>query len=404
MSYLIRHVDLDAVPDVLACPPERTGLGLIFWRDGRPLGFAMTGMNPGETIDSEALRIVAGASVAERAIALALEEDLSRPSPMPLPSLTVAICTKDRAARLERLLDALRPVVARSPFRETNILVVDNASVDDATSDLCAALPDVDYVFEPKAGLNFARNTALHTATGDLIAYLDDDVVVDGLWAEGLARAWLSRPDAGGFTGLVLPFRLDTQAQIDFERRGGFGRGFFRREVHGRSLENVVHPVGAGSMGAGCNMAFDRALLLALDGFDDALDTGAPLPGGGDLDIFYRVLRSERPMVYEPSYLVFHEHRETLEQLERQYWTWGLGFMAFLTKARRTDPELRDRQRSMFRWWIADQLAEFINTWRCGTRQDRRYARAEFHGGLIGMFGEYDRSQKRVEMIRRAQP
>jgi GT2 family glycosyltransferase len=147
-------------------------------------------------------------------------------------------------------------------------------------------------------------------------------------------------------------------------------------------------------------MAFDRRLLEQLRGFDEALDTGAPLPGGGDLDIFYRVLRSGRPMVYEPRFAVFHEHRETMAELIRQYWSWGLGHMAFLAKTRRSDPELGRRHAAMIRWWFVHQL----KTWARGIkRRDgplARFALAELKGGMQGLAGEYGRSQRRVAAIR----
>jgi hypothetical protein len=39
-------------------------------------------------------------------------------------------------------------------------------------------------------------------------------------------EAWAENPDAAAFTGLVLPYELATDAQILFEQRGGFRRGF----------------------------------------------------------------------------------------------------------------------------------------------------------------------------------
>lgn len=400
MSYAIVELDAAALPERVACPPDRTGLALRFREQGRVIGAVMRPCAPGTVLDRAAIGDWAGADLAERRLALALEPATDEAGP--LPSLTVAICTKDRAVRLARLLDALEPVVAAAPFAATRVVVVDNASVDAATRDACAARPWVRYVREDKAGLDFARNAALAAADTDLLAFLDDDVVVDAGWATGLARAWRSRPDAGGFTGLVLAYRLDTAAQIAFEARGGFARGFRRREVHRDDGGNALHPVGAGSMGAGCNMAFDCALLRTLGGFDEALDTGGPLPGGGDLDIFYRVLRSGRPMVYEPSYLVYHEHRETIDQLRHQYWTWGLGLAAFLTKTARSDPAMAPRRRALVRWWLADELRRLLAAWRSGSRQDVRFAWAELSGGLKGAIGEYDRSRRRSAAIRQA--
>ena len=199
-----------------------------------------------------------------------------------------------------------------------------------------------------------------------------------------------------------MPHRLDTEAQCYFEEHGGFGRGFNRREFHAASFDYPLHPAGAGLLGAGCNMAFDRRLLLALGGFDEALDTGRPLPGGGDLDIFYRVLRSGRAMVYEPAYAVYHEHRETMAELRRQYWSWGIGMMAFLEKCGRADPSNADQLRALRRWWLLDQARRVSRAAFRARGQDLWFAIAELWGGLQGLAGEYDRSSQRSNAIRMA--
>ncbi|MHC5831311.1 MAG: glycosyltransferase family 2 protein, partial [Nostoc sp.] len=101
-----------------------------------------------------------------------------------------------------------------------------------------------------------------------------------------------------------------------------------------------------------------RNILLKIGGFDEALDTGATLPGGGDLDIFYRVIQAGYPLVYEPKYLVFHQHRREYTQLRRQYWTWGLGFMAFVVKSYQSDPPQRSQLRRLVWWWFKDELKQ----------------------------------------------
>jgi len=407
MSYKLIDIELSKPLAPIKLSAEQTGVGLIArWR-GRLIAFEMIEQPAGSMLSAASLKALADERFAERILIAKLEEELRMRSPTtdaPLPSLSIAICTKDRAQRLSRLLHSLDQVRAESAFQFVEIIVVDNASVDTATRDAVANFRDIRYVFEPKAGLDFARNAALHAAWGDIIAYLDDDVVVDRNWLAGLAKACRNNPGVGGFTGLVLPFRLDTEAQIFFEQRGGFGRGFARREFHKARFDNPLHPVGAGILGAGCNMAFDRALLTGLGGFDEALDTGAPLPGGGDLDIFYRVLRSGRPMIYEPEYAVYHEHRETIPQLRRQYWTWGLGMMAFLVKSYRTDDEMRARHRAMVRWWFFDQLKALARAARRLRGHDLRFGLAELWGGIYGLAGEYDRSRARIRLIRERNP
>jgi GT2 family glycosyltransferase len=404
MRYRLLKLELSRPLDPIQLDESEHGLGLIARVDGRLIGFHMEPCAPGEALDVRRLTAIIDTAFAQAALEARVASELEAdPAAQPsLPGLTIAICTRDRAARLARLLASLVEPCARSPFASTEILVIDNAPPDGSTRDTVACFPGVRHVVEPKAGLNFARNAALKNARGALLAFLDDDVVIDRNWLNALADASRRAPEAGGFTGLVLPYRLDTQAQVLFERRGGFGRGFERREWHATSFRHALHPAGAGLFGAGCNMAFDVALLRRIGGFDEALDTGAPLPGGGDLDIFYRVNRAGRTMVYEPQYAVYHEHRETLPQLRRQYWTWGLGMMAFLVKAMRTDPGIAGRQRGMLRWWLIEQTRSIVKALVLAKALDLRLAFAELSGGVQGLLGEYDRSQRRIEAIRRS--
>ncbi|MBZ9668689.1 glycosyltransferase family 2 protein [Mesorhizobium sp. ES1-3] len=403
MGYKIVDVELSSPLAPIELGPQQDGVGLIARWQNRLVGFEMITLPTTGVLSAERLRSIADQRFAPRILVAKMEEELRRRRPVAepaLPSLSIAICTKDRAERLSRLLASLDDIRRKSAFPFVEILVVDNASADSATREAVQRFKDIRYVFEPRAGLDFARNAAVRSASGSMIAYLDDDVVVDRNWLEGLAKVCRDHPGAGGFTGLVLPLRLDTEAQIFFEQRGGFGRGFNRNEFHNARFDNPLHPVGSGILGAGCNMAFDRTLLLSLGGFDEALDTGAPLPGGGDLDIFYRVLRSGRSMVYEPEYAVYHEHRETIDQLRRQYWTWGLGMMAFLVKSRRTDAALRARHRAMVRWWFFDRLKALARAVRKLQGRDFGFAIAELWGGIHGLAGEYDRSRVRVQAIR----
>ena len=405
MRYRIVELELSQPLAAFTLDAQQDGFALLGrWR-GRPVGFCMRPAPRGSTVDAAALgKLVDDERFALAALGAKTEDALEarsvRAEPAEAPSLSIAICTKDRAVRLERLLRSLVPLRETSRFRAVEIIVIDNASVDEATRTVAASFDNVRCVREPSTGLNFARNAAIEAASGQLLAYLDDDVVVDRGWLAGLYRVWRDCPDAGGYTGLVLPYRLDTRAQIAFEEAGGFGRGYARIHHHAAKLANPLHPVGAGVVGAGANMAFDRALLRSLGGFDEALDTGAPLPGGGDLDIFYRVLRSGRAIVYEPRYAVFHEHRETMAQLRRQYWTWGLGFMAYLVKSRRSDPALRDKHAAMVRWWFEHQLGAALGALRHRHLKAFRFALAELRGGVQGLCGEYDRSVERIRRIR----
>jgi hypothetical protein len=149
-------------------------------------------------------------------------------------------------------------------------------------------------------------------------------------------------------------------------------------------------------------MVIRRDVLAALGGFDDALDTGAPLPGGGDLDIFYRVLRAGHSLVYEPTMAVHHEHRRTLDELTRQYFTWGQGFLAFLGKVWMVEPGSRPRVRRMIAWWASWMLRRLAGALVKGPNPlPVPMLAAEFAGGVQGVLGEYGRSRARMRELER---
>jgi glycosyltransferase involved in cell wall biosynthesis len=332
-------------------------------------------------------------------------------SAVSLPLLTIAICTKDRPEGVKRLLRSLSDQWAALPEGSAGleILLVDNAPSDERTRELAGQRSELRYVREARPGLNFARNRALREARGEILAFLDDDVIVDQNWSAGLANAWRENRDAAAFTGQVLPMELETEAQVVFEMRGGFRRGFDRVRYGPVLPGNRLYPGGAGIFGAGANMAFRTEILRRMGGFDEALDTGAAVPGGGDLDIFYRSIRAGYVLVYEPRFLVFHQHRREMKSLRLQYRrSWGLGFMCYISKCLKNDPERRVNLIRLIYWWFVNDLIGLMMHFKKKV-QGRRHLPpsiflGELWGGAVGLLGGYTRSLRRVEEIRKRFP
>ena len=267
------------------------------------------------------------------------------------PSMTVAVCTHDRPALLERCLAALRSLPAG-----VRVLVVDNAPSTDASSRLVAAsYPGCDYVLEPRPGLDHARNRAIAETTSDVLAFTDDDAVVDDGWAHAVARAFREEPELGALTGLVLPYEIETPAQELFERLGGFGRGFVRRweteQISSGRPRTGGTILGAGEFGTGANMAFRRTVFDRIGGFDPALDVGTPARGGGDLEMFHRVLAGGQLLLYEPAAIVFHQHRRTFPELEAQLYDHGSQW-AMMMSARAGGRAATADVRSVLSWYL----------------------------------------------------
>lgn len=397
--YAISDVELHGQP-VVQVPSGADGLAVVFRRDGKVVGFELEALRAGRRPSHGAFFLALRHSV-ETALEAAIDRQLGVPE-LTLPTVTIAICTHNQPLRLERCLTAIDRV-EKEGVSAPEILVVDNAPPDRSTADVVARFPGVRYAEEPRQGLDFARNRAIKVATGEILAFLDDDVVVDRHWYAALRESFARDPAVAGVSGMLLPFELETRAQLLFERRGGFRRGEEYRRFEGQNLPgNPLYPCGAGIFGTGGNMAFRRGVLLELGGFDEALDTGRPLPGGGDLDMYYRIIRAGHALVYDPQVVAFHEHRRTLAQLRRQYWTWGTGFMAYARKSYLTDPSLRPRWRRMLAWWFTDQVKRFLLSCVGRNPTPPGMVLTELAGGLYGIAGEYERSQKRVQRIRDA--
>ena len=94
---------------------------------------------------------------------------------------------------------------------------------------------------------------------------------------------------------------METEPQILFEEYGGFGRGFERKwHRFGKSQCQRLarNCIGSGQFGTGANMSYRRAIFSEIGYFDPALDVGTATQGGGDLDMFFRVLKAGHTLVY----------------------------------------------------------------------------------------------------------
>ncbi len=327
------------------------------------------------------------------------------PPPKPrcaLPHITVAICTRDRPEYLRDCLNA----VSQIDYPRFNVVVVDNAPRTQASRDLVEReFPEVTYVCEPRPGLDWARNRAIIEATGDVLAYTDDDVLVDPGWLQAIAHVFADNPDVAAMTGLVVPAEIETEAQALFEAYGGFGRGFYRSWNRAWTPERLRWDwLGTGRFGTGANMAFRRRVFEDIGGFDPALDVGTVTNGGGDLEMFFRVLKHGHTLAYEPSALVRHRHRRDLPALYSQITYNGIGLFSYFASVSRHYPEERPGIRRIakwcLRWWLLPKIVAGATR---PTALPARLAWAELRG-MMKAPGTYRRACANAEAVARAHP
>jgi glycosyltransferase involved in cell wall biosynthesis len=250
------------------------------------------------------------------------------------PFVSVVLCTRDRPDRLKHVLSSL--LIQHYPDYE--VIVVDNAPSDEATAELIEREytheAKIRYEREDRPGLSAARNRGVAEARGEIIAFTDDDVVVDAFWLAGLVRGFSAAEKVACVTGLLVPLELDTVTQLWFEEFGGFNKGFTQRvfDQKSGSKDIPLYPFTAGRFGTGASMAFTAKFLRKEKGFDLALGAGSRTGGGEDLVAFFRVIMSGNRLVYEPTSLAYHQHRREYASLQKQIYYYGASVTAYLTK------------------------------------------------------------------------
>jgi GT2 family glycosyltransferase len=264
------------------------------------------------------------------------------PGPHPLPgSLAVVLCTRDRPESLRTALTSV--LAALGPGDE--VVVVDNAPRTDATRRVVQELDDarVVYLLEPRPGLSGARNAGTRATRAEVVAFTDDDVVVDRGWPAGLLRGFTRAPRVGCVTGLVPSAELDTAAQHLFDRKVQWSSSCAPRlfDLDAHRGPGALWPYQIGVAGTGASFALRREAFDDLGGFDEALGAGALTRGGEDLDWFARTVLAGWTLAYEPSALVWHRHRRELDALADQLYGYGTGLTAYLTKHALTGRGLR---------------------------------------------------------------
>lgn len=250
----------------------------------------------------------------------------------PQPPISVVVCTRDRPGQLAELLASL----AGLAYPEFEIIVVDNNPASGLTPPVVDSVGDtqVRLVCAAAPGLSIARNVGLQTARHNIVAFTDDDVVVDRRWLANLAAGFSRDRRAACVCGMVPTRELSTPAQDYFDRRVSWAQRWapavYRLDTG--VADDHLFPLRVSEFGTGANFAVRKDLVTALGGFDEALGAGAPTRSGEDIDLFLRVLASGHTLVREPSAVVWHSHRRTVPELEHQVYGYSVGLSAWIFK------------------------------------------------------------------------
>jgi glycosyltransferase involved in cell wall biosynthesis len=217
---------------------------------------------------------------------------------------SIIICTRNRAATLERTLHAFQSVKAPDGW-SVELIIADNGSTDKTASVIQKARHptiEIRHVFEPRPGKSRAQNTAFAVARGEALLFTDDDVVPAPNWLECMARPLLEKCCEAVAGRILLSPEL---------------RRSWQTHMHGIWLADV--PVlGADSPElVGASMGIHRSVFEKIDAFDEELGPGAT--GFGEETLLWMQMK-EAGLRIQAVHDTFVTHHPAPVRLTRSCW------------------------------------------------------------------------------------
>ena len=215
------------------------------------------------------------------------------------PRISVIVCTRNGSATLRQCLTAL----GKQTYANHEVLLIDDGSIDD-TPDIARDFPFARYVRQDPGGLSVARNRGAQEATGEILAYTDDDCIPDEDWLLHLSAAY-DEPSwvAAGGPNIPPPPRNTIEAVV--------------AAAPGAPTHVLLNDEEAEHL-PGCNFSVRKDSLRRIGGFHADFTTA-----GDDVDICWRLRAAKGKLRFVPSAMVWHHRRFTVRGYLRQQSGYG---------------------------------------------------------------------------------
>jgi glycosyltransferase involved in cell wall biosynthesis len=215
------------------------------------------------------------------------------------PRVSVVVASYNGGRTLKACLDSLE----RLNYPDYEVILVDDGSTD-TTPQIASLYPTVRYLRQPNFGLSVARNTGIHAATGEIVAFTDSDCRADEDWLYYLVADLLNSRYAGMGGHNFLPPEDSPLAAAVLVSPGG--------PAHVMLTDRLAEHI------PGCNMAFYRSALLEIGGFDPIFRKA-----GDDVDVCWRLQQRGYRIGFSHAGFVWHYRRSTVRAYLKQQGGYG---------------------------------------------------------------------------------
>jgi GT2 family glycosyltransferase len=246
---------------------------------------------------------------------------------------SIIICTVDRLADLERCLASVHPFQATG----AEVMVVNNGPHGAAVEEI-ANRNGARVIAVAQRGVSRSRNAGIRAATGNLLAFLDDDSVADPDWLPLLLTPFRDL-QVLAVAGSIFPQTLaDPVSQaFDYLHRAQFPESQLTMDANADKNSFPMRQALVGN----ANMAIRREAFERFGYFDTRLGRGTRIGSGEEPDFLLRVLLGGAKIAVVPAARILHRHATEWRAVRRWAFQSGCAQTALLTKYFLSEPSLR---------------------------------------------------------------
>jgi glycosyltransferase involved in cell wall biosynthesis len=214
------------------------------------------------------------------------------------PFISVVVCTYNGAATIRETFEAL----SRLDYENFEVVVIDDGCTD-GTKEIAQEYENRLICVE-NGGLSRARNLGMEAAEGEIVAYIDDDAYPDPHWLSFLAIGFMTSEHVGVGGPNLAPHDDGHVADCVANSPGGPSHVLYTDHL----AEHLP----------GCNMAFRREAILAIDGFDERFRIA-----GDDVDLCWRLIEKGGTLGFHAGAVVWHHRRNRVATYLKQQRNYG---------------------------------------------------------------------------------
>jgi glycosyltransferase involved in cell wall biosynthesis len=210
-----------------------------------------------------------------------------------LPFVSVVVCTYNRKNLLKSCINSI--YAQDYPKSKFEIIIIDGGSTD-GTKELCKQFPKIRFIVESKHGLAYARNKGAELARGSIVAYTDDDCIVDKNWLKNLVAGFQLSKSIVGVGGPVYPLHPEI---IPKKIHVKAALGLYDEGENTKLTQGIITS----------NSAFKKEIFKTIK-FDETLGVtrrGKLILCGEDTAFCQAITTSGYKLLYTPHAKVYHQ-------------------------------------------------------------------------------------------------